>query len=78
MGRAIDDYIMPGDMRGLTRIALLLLGLYALQSMLQWIWAGSWLNVAQQTVLDLRNELFTHLQSLPICASSTSGRTAKR
>jgi ATP-binding cassette subfamily B multidrug efflux pump len=66
MGRAIDDYIIPGDMDGLTRIVLLLLGLYGIQSLLQW--AAGWImvNVAQQTVLTLRDELFTHLQAMPI------------
>ena len=66
MGRAIDDYILPGDMTGLTRIALLMLGIYALQSLLTW--ASGWLMVAvgQQTVLDLRNDLFSTLQSLPV------------
>ena len=34
MGRAIDDYIIPGDLPGLTRIALLLLGVFAAQSVL--------------------------------------------
>jgi ATP-binding cassette subfamily B protein len=66
MGRAIDDYIIPGDMPGLTRISLLLLGIYGAQALLQW--ASGWLmvKVAQQTVVTLRDDLFTHLQSLPI------------
>ena len=66
MGRAIDDYIIPGDMTGLTRIALLMLAIYAMQSLLTW--ASGWLmvGVGQQTVLDLRNDLFTRLQSLPL------------
>ncbi|MBA2556294.1 MAG: ABC transporter ATP-binding protein [Chloroflexi bacterium] len=66
LGRAIDDYIIPGDLRGLTRIALLMLALYIVQSVLTW--ASGWLmvKVGQQTVLDLRNDLFTRLQSLPL------------
>src|SRR5680860_579382 len=66
MGRAIDDEIIPGDMTGLTRIALLMLAIYAMQSLLTW--ASGWLmvGVGQQTVLDLRNDLFTRLQSLPL------------
>lgn len=66
MGKAIDDYILTGDMSGLTRIVLLLLALYAVQSTLQW--ASGWLmvKVGQSTVVDLRNDLFTKLQSLPL------------
>ncbi len=66
MGRAIDDYIIPGDLPGLTRIALLLLGIYIAQSILTW--ASGWImvQVGQQTVLELRNDLFTKLQSLPL------------
>jgi len=66
MGRAIDDYIIPGDMSGLARISLLLIGLYGVQSLLQWGAGWIMVNVAQQTVLTLRDELFTHLQSMPI------------
>jgi ATP-binding cassette subfamily B protein len=66
IGRAIDDYIIPGDMPGLTRIALLLLGIYIAQSILTW--ASGWImvQVGQQTVLELRNDLFAKLQSLPL------------
>jgi len=66
MGKAIDDYIIPGDMKGLTRIALILVALYLAQSLLQW--ASGWLmvRVAQRTVLALRNDLFAKLQSLPL------------
>ena len=66
MGVAIDDYIIPGDLDGLTRIALLMLGLYFTQSLLTW--AGGWImvKIGQQTVLDLRNDLFSHLQRLPL------------
>jgi ATP-binding cassette subfamily B protein len=66
MGRAIDDYIIPGDMPGLTRIVLILIGVYAIQSLLTWVAGYLMVNVALRTVLELRNELFTKLQSLPL------------
>jgi ATP-binding cassette subfamily B protein len=66
MGVAIDDYIIPGDMAGLARIALLMLGLYLAQSLLTWAAGWTMVKVGQQTVLDLRNDLFAHLQRLPL------------
>jgi ATP-binding cassette subfamily B multidrug efflux pump len=66
MGRAIDDAITPRDMDALGRIVLLLLGLYLLQSLLQWVVGWIMVQLAQQTVLTLRDDLFTHLQTLPI------------
>lgn len=66
MGKAIDDYIIPGDMPGLTRIVALLIGLYGIQSVLQWISGWLMAQVAQQTIMTLRDELFEHLQVLPI------------
>ncbi|NIO43597.1 MAG: multidrug ABC transporter ATP-binding protein, partial [Burkholderiales bacterium] len=39
LGKAIDDYILPGDLPGLARICLLMLGVYALSSLLTWLQA---------------------------------------
>ena len=66
LGRAIDDAITPHDMGKLGEIVLLLLGLYAVQSLLQWVIGWIMTQLAQQTVLTIRDELFTHLQVLPI------------
>ncbi len=66
LGRAIDDAITPHDMGKLGQIIILLLGLYALQSLLQWAVGWIMAQLAQQTVLTIRDELFTHLQTLPI------------
>ena len=66
LGRAIDDAITPRDMGKLREIVLILIGLYAVQSLLQWLVGLIMAQLAQQTVLTLRDELFTHLQTLPI------------
>jgi len=63
---AIDQYIVPGDTQGLTRIALILAGAFLI---LYLTTAGqryllSW--VGQRVLANLRKELFTHLQVLPL------------
>jgi ATP-binding cassette subfamily B multidrug efflux pump len=62
LGKAIDDYILPGDLPGLVRICLLMLGAYALNSLLTWLQAYVMAGAAQRTVRDIRNDLFSKLQ----------------
>ncbi|HEY1212502.1 MAG TPA: ABC transporter ATP-binding protein [Bryobacteraceae bacterium] len=66
IGVAIDDYILPKDYNGLLRLCLLLLAIYAISgaaSLLQsYVMAG----VSQRTVWELRQDLFAHLQQLPV------------
>ena len=66
MGRAIDDYIAVGDLPGLTRISLLIAGVFAtlfgagaLQTYLL-SWTG------QRVLATMRGQLFRHLQELGI------------
>ncbi|HVL25245.1 MAG TPA: ABC transporter ATP-binding protein [Thermomicrobiales bacterium] len=66
MGRAIDDYIIPGDLPGLARIAALMLIVYLAAAALTWLQAYIMAGVAQRTVHHLRRDLFTKLQSLPL------------
>jgi ATP-binding cassette subfamily B multidrug efflux pump len=66
MGRAIDQFITAGDLAGLLRIILLMLGAYI----------GAWLTRAGQSVMmarisqkamrTLRRDLFEHLQTLSL------------
>jgi ATP-binding cassette subfamily B protein len=66
MGRAIDQFIAAGDLAGLQRIILLMLGAYI----------GAWLTRASQSVMMarisqramrvLRRDLFEHLQTLSL------------
>ena len=66
LGRAIDRYILRHDIPGLGRIALLMLGIYAVNSLLTWLQSYIMAGASQRTVRDLRNDLFTKLQSLPL------------
>jgi len=66
MGVAIDEFINAGDLAGLARIVLLMLGAYA----------GGWLanvgqsvimaRISQQTMRGLRRDLFAHLRTLSL------------
>ncbi|MCK4450337.1 MAG: multidrug ABC transporter ATP-binding protein, partial [Anaerolineae bacterium] len=66
MGVAIDEFITAGDLTGLQRIVLLMLGAYA----------GAWLakvgqnvimaRVSQKAMRTLRCDLFEHLQTLSL------------
>lgn len=66
MGRAIDDYILTKDMDGLTRIVLLMAGVYLLSSAIAWLQARLMTVVAQRTVHRLRQDIFAKLQRLPL------------
>jgi ATP-binding cassette subfamily B protein len=66
MARAIDDYIIPGDMSGLARILLLMAGVYVLGSLLIWLQSRLMAVVAQNTVHRLRTNIFAKLQALPL------------
>jgi len=62
----INNYIIPRNIPGLIRMALLLLAIYGIGAI-----AGIWLNrlmivVAQQTIQVIRADLFSKLQSLPL------------
>ena len=66
IGRAIDRYILPGDVAGLSRIMLLLLGVYvvgAIASRGQVYQVGS---VGQNLLASMRARIFDRLQHLPL------------
>ncbi len=66
LGRAIDRYILPGDLPGLARISLLMLGVYATNSLLTWLQSYVMAGASQRTVRDIRNDLFAKLQTLSL------------
>jgi len=66
LGVAIDAYVIPGDLGGLARIGLLMLGIYVLNSLLAWLQSYVMAGAAQRTVRDIRNDLFGKLQALPL------------
>jgi ATP-binding cassette, subfamily B, multidrug efflux pump len=66
LGRAIDGYILHGDLAGLARLLLLMLGVYAATSLCTWLQSYIMAGAAQRTVRELRNDLFAKLQVLPL------------
>jgi ATP-binding cassette subfamily B protein len=66
LGYALDTYVLPGDLPGLARISLLMLGIYALNSLLTWLQSYVMAGAAQRTVRDIRNDLFGRLQTLSL------------
>jgi ATP-binding cassette subfamily B multidrug efflux pump len=66
MGIAIDTYILAGDLPGLARTALLMIGAYGASSLATWLQLYVMASVAQRTVRDIRNDLFAKLQTLSL------------
>ena len=66
MGRAIDFYIIEGDLAGLVGILGLMLAVNVVASGVRWISTFVMISASQQTVRDLRNDLFSKLQTLSL------------
>ena len=66
LGVAFDRYIVPRDLPGLARLALLMLGVYALTSVLTWWQSYIMVEAAQKTVREIRKDLFEALQGMPL------------
>ncbi|MEK4510771.1 ABC transporter ATP-binding protein [Paenibacillus anaericanus] len=66
LGKAIDTAVIPGDYARLVQFCLLLLGIYLLGSVVAWVQAYVMTAVSQNTVFELRRDLFAKYQQLPI------------
>ncbi len=66
MGVAIDKYIASQDVTGLAKIAIWMLVVYLLNNLFQAISAWLMSDVSQRALKQLRKDLFSHLQTLPI------------
>lgn len=66
MGVAIDRHIVPKRIDGLLQIALVMLTVYVLNNVFQAISGWAMSAVSQRALKQLRADLFTHLQSMPI------------
>jgi ATP-binding cassette subfamily B protein len=66
MGKAVDDYILERDVSGLVRTVLLMLGVYVVTSLITWLQTYVMSAASQQAVRDIRNDLFTKLQTLSL------------
>lgn len=64
VGLAIDRYIVGGDLTGLWRISLILLGTYTLYWLAEYGQSYTIVAVTQRVLRALRRDLFGHLQAL--------------
>ena len=66
MGVAIDHYITTKQVAGLVRIAALMLVAYVLNNLFQAVAGWLMAAVSQRSLKQVRKDLFTHLQTLPL------------
>lgn len=66
IGVAIDRYIIPGDFEGLMYIVFMMIGIYGLNAVSTWLQNYWMIGMAQHTVLQMREDLFDKLQTLPL------------
>jgi len=66
MGKAIDEYILTGNIPGLVQLVLVMLALYIVSTLMMWVQIYMMASVAQRTVHQMRTSLFARLQSLPL------------
>jgi ATP-binding cassette subfamily B multidrug efflux pump len=66
LGRAIDDYLSNGDLRGLALLCMLMIAAFVASSAGTWLQAYVMAGVAQRVVRDLRHDLFAKVQTLPL------------
>lgn len=74
IGSSIDKYILSGNFNGLAKVIFLLLFLYVLASALTWAQTQLCVNLAQNTVFEIRKDLFAKLQRLPLKFYDTSSK----
>ena len=66
MSKAIDNYIIPGDMRGLAWIVLIMIAVHVTMSLTTWLRNYIMAGVSQRTVREMRDDLFAKLQTLSL------------
>lgn len=66
MGMAIDEYIVKGNLPGLARLGLLMIGTFVIAAAGTWLQTYLMVGVAQGVVRDLRRDLFARMQTLPL------------
>lgn len=66
IGKAIDNYIIPGNFKGLAKMALLMLAVYGLGALCTWLQSYVMIGAAQKAVMEMRKELFYKLLDLPL------------
>ncbi len=64
LGVAIDRYIVPGNLRGLVGISLVMLAAYLASSLVTVGYTLIMVNITQELIMDIRSHLFRHIQTL--------------
>lgn len=66
IGKAIDNYIIPGDFKGLLMLIAIMGIIYILNAFSSWLQSYTMIGVAQKTVFKMRTDLFSKIQTLPV------------
>jgi ATP-binding cassette, subfamily B, multidrug efflux pump len=66
MGRAIDTFILGGDLEGLGGMIALMLAVYVGSALASWLQTYVMAEATQQAVTNIRNDLFAKLQTLSL------------
>ena len=62
----INDYILPGDFPGLARMLCVMAAVYVTGALCSFGYAHIMVHVSQNTVARIREDLFAHMQKLPL------------
>ncbi|SFB51598.1 ATP-binding cassette, subfamily B [Cohnella sp. OV330] len=66
IGKMFDDYIVKRQYDGMFRMGMILFGVYALGAIFTWIQQYMASSLSQNTVRDMRHDLFGQYQRLPV------------
>jgi len=66
MGKAIDDHILKGDLKGLVRTAAMMVGVYLITASTTWLQTYVMSGVSQRAIRNIRSDLFARLQTLSL------------
>lgn len=66
IGVIIDDYIIPKDVSGSIRMAVILAVIYVFASIFTWLQQYTMINVSLRTIRTIRSDLFSKLQQLSL------------
>ena len=62
----INDYILPGDFKGLLKVLVLMGGIFLMSALCAFAYSRIMVHISQHTVAALRQDLFNKLQTLPL------------
>ena len=66
IGRAVDEFLYVKNLEGFPRLLLMLASVYVMGAFLSWVTSYLVVGVSQKTVKDIRKDLFSKLQLLPV------------